>query len=204
MGKTVLRMVPGGILPVSGTSGRLCIPFEFGGMNTRVGTTTIIGEQYGDLFPKDVPIPDILINAFSSTNIVCIFNMRCILEAQNQNITLGDEILQVNQEFVRKVMKPRSDHLLSCSIWMIMITLTMSKGESWIIQPENSALHKLYGYYGLYIVRDFVYSNTAPEELWFSPDEWPKRQIHQTTGGHVAIIRVVAYNLLNTVSYSVL
>ena len=59
--------------------------------------------------------------------------MRCILEAQNQNITLGDEILQVNQEFVRKVMKPRSDHLLSCSIWMIMITLAMSKGESWII-----------------------------------------------------------------------
>ena len=35
--------------------------------------------------------------------------MRCILEAQNQNITLGNEILQVNQEFVRKVMKPRSD-----------------------------------------------------------------------------------------------
>ena len=44
MGITVLRMVPGGILPVSGTSGRLCIPFEFGGMNTRVGTTTSIGE----------------------------------------------------------------------------------------------------------------------------------------------------------------
>jgi hypothetical protein len=65
----------------------------------------------------------------------------------------------------------------------------------------KSALHKLSSYYGIGfmsyadIVRDFVHSN--PQELWFSPRKWPAQQIHHSTGGHIAIMWVVAYNFLN-------
>ena len=170
----------------------------YGGMNTRGGTTVW---EY-DLFPKDVPIPDILINAFS-TNDMHVLSMQ---EAKSQNITLEDGVLQMNQEFVRKVMKPRSDCNERPPPLLLYLDDYLGNEQKGILDTlaVNSALHKLSSYYGFGfmsyadVVRDFVYSNTTEE--WFSPNEWPERQIHHTTGGHVAIMWVVAYNLLNTVT----
>jgi hypothetical protein len=170
----------------------------YGGMNTRGGTTVW---EY-DLFPKDVPIPDILINAFS-TNDMHVLSMQ---EAKSQNITLEDGVLQMNQEFVRKVMKPRSDCNERPPPLLLYLDDYLGNEQTGILDTlgVNSALHKLSGYYGFGfmsyadIVRDFVYSDTT--EQWFSPKDWPERQIHHTAGGHVAIMWVVAYNLLNTVT----
>ena len=170
----------------------------YGGTNTRGGTT--IWEY--DLFPEDVPIPDILINAFS-TNDMHVISMR---EAQKQNMTLEDGVLQMNQEFVRKVMKPRSDCNERPPPLLLYLDDYLGNEQTGILDTlgVNSALHKLSGYYGFGfmsyadIVRDFVYSDTT--EQWFSPKDWPERQIHHTAGGHVAIMWVVAYNLLNTVT----
>ena len=170
----------------------------YGGTNTRGGTT--IWEY--DLFPEDVPIPDILINAFS-TNDMHVISMR---EAQKQNMTLEDGVLQMNQEFVRKVMKPRSNCNDRPPPLLLYLDDYLGNEQKGILDTlaVNSALHKLSSYYGFGfmsyadIVRDFVYSDTT--EQWFSPKDWPERQIHHTAGGHVGIMWVVAYNLLNTVT----
>jgi hypothetical protein len=170
----------------------------YGGTNTRGGTT--IWEY--DLFPEDVPIPDILINAFS-TNDMHVISMR---EAQKQNMTLEDGVLQMNQEFVRKVMKPRSNCNDRPPPLLLYLDDYLGNEQKGILDTlaVNSALHKLSSYYGFGfmsyadIVRDFVYSDTTEE--WFSPKDWPERQIHHTAGGHVGIMWVVAYNLLNTVT----
>jgi len=170
----------------------------YGGTNTRGGTT--IWEY--DMFPDNVPHPDILINTFS-TNDMHVLSMR---EAQSQNVTLEDGVLQMNQEFVRKVMKPRSDCNERPPPLLLYLDDYLGNEQKGILDTlaVNSALHKLSGYYGFGfmsyadVVRDFVYSN--PSEEWFSPNEWPERQIHHTAGGHVAIMWVVAYNLLNTVT----
>jgi len=125
-------------------------------------------------------------------------------EAQSQNVTLEDGVLQMNQEFVRKVMKPRSDCNERPPPLLLYLDDYLGNEQKGILDTlaVNSALRKLSGYYGFGfmsyadVVRDFVYSN--PTEEWFSPKDWPERQIHHTAGGHVAIMWVVAYNLLNT------
>ena len=167
----------------------------YGGTNTRGGTTVW---EY-DLFPKGVQSPDILINAFATNDM----HVHSMAEAMSNNMTLEEGILQMNQEFVRKVMKPRSNCDDRSPPLLLYLDDYLGNEQKGIIDTlaGKSAIHKLSSYYGFGfmsyadIVRDFVYSDTT--EQWFSPIEWPERQIHHTAGGHVAIMWVVAYNMLN-------
>jgi len=70
----------------------------FGERNTRGGTKMW---EY-DLFNDDVPNPDIVINTFSTNNM----HAMSVKDAEIKTMTLEDAIIDMNQEFIRKVLKP--------------------------------------------------------------------------------------------------
>lgn len=169
-----------------------------GGTNTRGGTT--IWEY--KLFPENMPYPDIVINSFS-TNDMHVISME---QANISNMTLEDHILAMNQDFIRKVLKPRSSCSEDSPPLLLYLDDYVGNEQKKIMDltSVNEVLHKLSMYYGFGFmsyadaVRDFVYRN--PLEQWFSPSEWPERQIHHGTGGHTAIPWVVSYYLLNVLT----
>jgi len=169
-----------------------------GGMNTKIGTEIW---KY-NMIPENSNIPqqpDILINAYS-TNDVHVNTMK---DAMQRNLTLEDMVHDMQEEFIRTVIKPRS----SCEekepplLLFVDDYLGNEQREIRKTMSVNSIGNRLSTYYGLGFisyadaVRDFVYGDT--DEWWFSPHLWPKRQIHPGMGAHISLMYVVAYNLLN-------
>jgi hypothetical protein len=173
-------------------------------MITLGGTNTESATQMWDytLFPTDMPHPDILIHAYS-TNDMHVLSEN---EAIKRGITLEDMIMTVNQDFVRTILRPPS----SCKDRPTPLLLYFDDyigNEQRAILKTNSfgrATQTLANYYGFGLisyadaVRDLVYSDTS--EDWFSPSNWPERQVHPGMGMHISSMWFVAYNLLNIVS----
>ncbi len=173
-------------------------------MITLGGTNTESAIRIWDyaLFPSDMPHPDIVIHAYS-TNDMHVLSEN---EAIKRGITLEDMIMQVNQDFVRTILRPPS----SCKDRPTPLLLYYDDyigNEQRDILKTNSfgrAAQTLSNYYGFGLisyadaVRDLVYSDTS--EDWFSPNQWPERQVHPGMGMHISSMWFVAYNLLNIAS----
>ena len=169
-----------------------------GGTNTRIGTDLW---KYS-LFPSDEH-PDIVFNSYSTNDM----HVTTIKEANmTQSSSLDEYVLEMYEDFIRVVLQPRT----SCNHRdppLLFILDDYIGNEQRIIKQTRTvshALHDLSTYYGFGFisyadaVRDFVYGDT--NEWWFSPTEWPKRQIHPGYSAHLTMMWVVAFNLLNTVS----
>jgi hypothetical protein len=171
----------------------------FGGTNTRGGT--MIWEY--NVLPDDFSNPDIVINAFSTNDM----HVLSIEDAKKRNITLEDALLTMNQEFIRKVLKPQTNCYDRSPPLLLYLDDYLGNEQREILQlfSINTVLQKLSTYYGFGFmsyadaVKDLVYRNPS-EEHWFSPSGWPERQIHHGTGGHIGIMWVVVYNMLNIVT----
>lgn len=170
-------------------------------MITLGGTNTESAIRIWDyaLFPSDMSHPDIVIHAYS-TNDMHVLSEN---EAIKRGITLEDMILQVNQDFIRTVLKPPT----SCKDRPTPLLLYYDDyigNEQREILKTNSfgrAASTLSNYYGFGLisyadaVRDLVYGDT--DEDWFSPNTWPERQVHPGMGMHISSMWFVAFNLLN-------
>lgn len=170
-------------------------------MITLGGTNTNSAIQIWDyaLFPSDMPHPDIVIHGYS-TNDMHVLSEN---EAEKRGITLEDMILEVNQNFVRTILKPQT----TCNSRPVPLLLYYDDyvgNEQRQILKTNSfgrAAQTLANYYGFGLisyadaVRDLIYGDT--DEDWFSPSKWPERQVHPGMGMHISSMWFVAFNLLN-------
>lgn len=182
---------------------------SLGGTNTESGTTIW---DYS-LLPDDVPYPDIVINAYATNDM----HYNTVQEAMRRNITLGESLLAMGQEFVRSVLTPKSSTNTSgCATRAPPLLLYVDdylgneQNEILTTMISSQTINLLSGYYGVAsmsygdAIRDIVYGDT--KEWWLSSDWYDKgksqyqRAVHPHMGMHISMVWVVAYNLLNLVT----
>ena len=165
-----------------------------GGVNTESGLTIW---DY-KLFPSDIPHPDVVIHAYATNDMHILSEV----EAMKRNMTLEDMILEVNQKFVRAVLKPRESCEDRPSPLLLYYDDYIGNEQQVILktQPFARAAEMLSKYYGFGLisyadaVRHLVYGDT--NENWFSPHGWPNRQVHPGMGMHISSIWTIAFNFL--------
>jgi len=173
-------------------------------MITLGGTNTESATRMWDytLFPKEMPHPDIVIHAYS-TNDMHVLSEN---EALKRGITLEDMIMTVNQDFVRTVLKPPSSCKDRPTPLLLYFDDYLGNEQREILNTHSfgRAAQTLANYYGFGLVsyadamRELVYGDTS--EHWFSPGQWPERQVHPGMGMHISSVWFLAYNLLNIAS----
>ena len=173
-------------------------------MITLGGTNTESAIRIWDyaLFPSDMPHPDIVIHAYS-TNDMHVLSEN---EARQRNVTLEEMILEVNQNFVRTILKPPETcrDLQRPAPLLLYYDDYIGNEQREILKTASfaKAANTVSNYYGFNLMsyadsaRHLVYGNT--DEDWFSPNNWPERQVHPGMGMHISSIWIVAFNLLNT------
>jgi len=169
-----------------------------GGTNSETATT--IWDL--SLMPKNTPYPGIVIHGYATNDMHVLSE----LEAKKKNKTLEEMILQVNQVFIRKVLSPKLSGDGTCRRPLpLLVYYDDYLGNEQRKILETNAFAKateiLSSYYGFNLisyadaVRELVYSNT--NEYWFSPSEWPERQVHPGMGMHIASSWLIAFNFLH-------
>uniref|UniRef100_A0A7S3VCV0 SGNH hydrolase-type esterase domain-containing protein n=1 Tax=Chaetoceros debilis TaxID=122233 RepID=A0A7S3VCV0_9STRA len=172
-----------------------------GGTNTKSATTIW---DY-NLFPPDMPHPDIVIHGYATNDM----HVSTVADAMNRNVTLEDLILEMNQKFIRQVLKPSinvEDHCHRPTPLLLYYDDYIGNEQKEILSTNSftQAISTLSSYYGLGFmsyanaVKHLTYGDW--KEDWFSPNAWPDRQIHPGMGMHISSIWVVAFNFLNTAS----
>ncbi len=175
-----------------------------GGTNTESGITIW---DYS-LLPEDVPFPDVVINAYSTNDM----HYNSVQEAMRRNITLGESLLAMGQEFIRVVLTPKSGCAPRAPPLLLYVDdyLGNEQNEIFTTMMSPQTINLLSGYYGVGsmsfgdAVRDIVYGDT--KEWWFSADWYEKgksryqRAVHPHMGMHISMVWVVAFNLLNLVT----
>ncbi|KAL7435777.1 hypothetical protein ACHAXH_004180 [Discostella pseudostelligera] len=178
-----------------------------GGTNTESGITIW---DYS-LLPDDVPYPDVVINAYATNDL----HYNTVQEAIRRNVTLGESLLAMGQEFVRLVMTPKSVGGCASSrapplLLYVDDYLGNEQNEILTTMISPQTINLLSGYYGIGsmsygdAIRDLVYGDT--KEWWFSSDWYEKgksqyqRAVHPHMGMHISMVWVVAYNLMNLVT----
>lgn len=166
------------------------------------GTNTESAKTIWDyaLFPSDMPHPDIVIHAYS-TNDMHVLSER---KAMEMGVTLEDMILKVNQDFIRTILKPPSSCKDRPPPLLLYYDDYIGNEQKEIVKTHSfgKAAQVLANYYGFGLisyadaVRELIYADT--KEDWFSPSNWPERQVHPGMGMHISSMWFVAYNLLNT------
>ncbi|CAB9523611.1 expressed unknown protein [Seminavis robusta] len=191
-----------------------------GGTNSATGTTLL---QFELLPPQAAQHPDIIINGYS-TNDMHSFTIQ---EAQLSNLTLGDQIRVMVEDFYRNATMMRhsqqdcqadgdqqstAEEQQSTSVPPLVVHFDdyMGNEQRQILGTleGSSTVQSLARYYGfasmsyVNVVRDWVYGDT--HESWFSPAGWypnknsaMEREIHPQLGMHIVATWVAAYNLLH-------
>jgi len=172
-----------------------------GGKNTKVATELfrydMMTKNFG--FPEE---PDVVINSHSTND----SNVNLMRDSNAPVMTHGELLHESLETFIRLVLKPRSSCEEKEPPLLLFFNDYLGNHDKdirrlWIL---NSVANQLSTYYGLGFisyadaVRDFVYGDT--NERWFSAKEWPKHGVHPGMGGHISMMYVVAYNLLNMVT----
>lgn len=170
-------------------------------MITLGGTNTESAIRIWDyaLFPSDMPHPDIVIHAYS-TNDMHVLSEN---EAKNRGITLEDMIMEVNQLFIRTILKPQKDCKDRPPPLLLYFDDYVGNEQRELLKTHSfaRAAHSLASYYGFGLisyadaVRHLIYADTS--EDWFSPNDWPERQVHPGMGMHISAMWIVAFNMLN-------
>eukprot|EP00979_Chaetoceros_neogracilis_P005145 scaffold897_cov185-Chaetoceros_neogracile.AAC.3 len=170
-------------------------------MITLGGTNTESAIRIWDyaLFPSDMPHPDIVIHAYS-TNDMHVLSEN---EAKNRGITLEDMIMEVNQLFIRTILKPQKDCTDRPPPLLLYFDDYVGNEQRELLKTHSfaRAAHSLASYYGFGLisyadaVRHLIYADTS--EDWFSPNDWPERQVHPGMGMHISAMWIVAFNMLN-------
>jgi hypothetical protein len=149
-----------------------------------------------------MPHPDIIIHGYA-TNDMHVLSER---EAMEKGISLEEMIFQVNQNFVRTVLKPQANCQDRPTPLLLYFDDYLGNEQIEILKTVafSRAAQLLATYYGFGlisyadVVRHWVYGDTT--EDWFSPSEWPKRQVHPGMGMHIASMWTMAYFLLRVAS----
>jgi len=173
-------------------------------MITLGGTNTESAIRIWDyaLFPSDMPYPDIVFHAYA-TNDMHVLSEN---EAKKRGVTLEDMILEVNQHFVRTILKPQKDCKDRPAPLLFYFDDYVGNEQKELLKTHSfaRAAHSLASYYGFGLisyadaVRHLIYADT--NEDWFSPNDWPSRQVHPGMGMHIASMWIVAFNMLNIAS----
>mmetsp|Transcript_2891 Transcript_2891/g.5423 ORF Transcript_2891/g.5423 Transcript_2891/m.5423 type:complete len:523 (+) Transcript_2891:639-2207(+) len=154
------------------------------------------------LFPEDMPHPDIVIHGYA-TNDMHVLSER---EAMEKGTSLEEMILQVNQNFVRTVLRPQKDCEDRPTPLLLYFDDYLGNEQREILKTGafSRATQLLASYYGFGlvsyadVVRHWVYGDTT--EHWFSPSEWPNRQVHPGMGMHISSMWIMAYYMLHMAS----
>jgi hypothetical protein len=154
------------------------------------------------LFPENMPHPDIIIHGYA-TNDMHVLSER---EAMEKGISLEEMILQVNQNFVRTVLKPQLNCQDRPPPLLLYFDDYLGNEQREILKTGafSRAAQMLSTYYGFGlisyadVVRHLVYGDTTEE--WFSPSEWPKRQVHPGMGMHISSMWTMAFYFLHVAS----
>ena len=177
---------------------------SLGGTNTESGITIW---DYS-LLPSDVPYPDVVLNAYATNDM----HYNTVQEAIRRNITLGESLLTMGQEFVRLLLTPKSECAPRAPPLLLYVDDYLGNEQNEILTTMISpqTINLLSGYYGIGsmsygdAVRDIVYGDT--KEWWLSSDWYEKgksqyqRAVHPHMGMHIGMVWVVAYNLFNLVT----
>jgi hypothetical protein len=173
-------------------------------MITLGGTNTESAIRIWDyaLFPSDMPYPDIVFHAYA-TNDMHVLSEN---EAKKRGVTLEDMILEVNQHFVRTILKPQKYCKDRPAPLLLYFDDYVGNEQKELLKTHSfaRAAHSLASYYGFGLisyadaVRHLIYADT--NEDWFSPNDWPSRQVHPGMGMHIASTWIVAFNMLNIAS----
>jgi hypothetical protein len=172
-----------------------------------------------DAFRRRVPHVDMVLQAYSTNDM----HIQSVLEAAEEQKTLGDMGMEYAQNFVRTLWGASS----SCNnnnntsthqhrpLLLWIDDYLGNEQRSILATTElNQKIQVLASYYGFAslslgnAVRDLVYANT--HEKLFSPqwyngdkdtiDSNMVRQIHPEQGMHLSMMYIVAYNILNMFS----
>lgn len=152
-----------------------------------------------DLFPADMPFPDIVFHGYATNDM----HVLSVQEAEKRGITLEDMILEVNQQFVRAILKPRASCEDNLEPLLIYYDDYIGNEQRELVKTHSfaRAAQTLASYYGFGLisyadaVRHLVYADT--KEDFFSPSGWPDRQVHPSMSMHISSTWIIAYNLLN-------
>ena len=177
-----------------------------GGTNTEIGTLRL---KY-NLLPKDMPKPDIIFNGYS-TNDMHVLSMQ---RADAMNITLKEAVWDLTQNFIRAFEEFRGcgDDDPNDDYQPLLIYLDDYLGneqneilDTMAIGTTIELLSKYYQIMSISYadsVRHITYADT--KETWFSPDWYDdkgyKREVHPFMGGHVSMMYVIAFNMLNALT----
>ncbi|GFH50439.1 hypothetical protein CTEN210_06915 [Chaetoceros tenuissimus] len=169
-----------------------------GGTNTAIGTEAV---RYNLLSTTD-KVFDVVINAYSTNDV----HVDTIKEAREKNLTLEDNLFQMEQDFIRTCLGENKPCKLRSSPLVIYYNDYVGNEQKSIIELDSfsSVIRKLTSYYGIGhlsyvdVVRHFVYADTT--ETWFSPDMWPNRNVHPGRGFHIITPWLFLYYGMNLIS----
>jgi len=192
--------------------------YSAGGTSSNVGS---LQYKFKILFPNNLlPQPDIVINAYSTNDMhVVSRERRPSNSSPDQSIKLGatssfrvdgleDKIHEINEDFIRSVL-----YTNPCQSPPLLIYLSDYFGNFIKDVKDtmifNTVLDQLTSYYDVMYVsyadamRDIVLRDDT--EYWFSPkwildDGNPTAQIHPGMGGHIAIMWVILFNFIHSMS----
>lgn len=173
------------------------VTLAHGGANTETG----IAIWDYSMYPDHLGIPDVVINAYS-TNDMHVLSEK---EAERLGITLEESVLRMNQKFIRTVLSSHGNDS-SCKRKPPLLLyfddyIGNEQKQLFKTNAYSRAITTLSQHYGFGVIsyadaaRHFVYPNT--KETWFSPKEWPDRNIHPTMGMHIVSTWIIAFNFLH-------
>ena len=142
------------------------------------GTNTASASTIWEYWLYDGPFPDLVIHGYSTNDMHVLTQQEAILK----NVTLQNQILNMNQDFVRKVLTPTTQSMpkqnTTCQLkppLLLYYDDYIGNEQRGILDTMafSSSLDVLSSYYGFGVisyaaaVRDLVYGDS--DESWFSP-----------------------------------
>jgi hypothetical protein len=173
------------------------VTLAHGGANTETG----IAIWDYSMYPDHMGVPDVVINAYSTNDMHVLSEQ----EAERLGITLEESVLRMNQKFIRTVLSSHGNDS-SCKRKPPLLLyfddyIGNEQKQLFKTNAYSRAITTLSQHYGFGVIsyadaaRHFVYPNT--KETWFSPKEWPDRNIHPTMGMHIVSTWIIAFNFLH-------
>lgn len=154
---------------------------------------------------KDVPYPDVLINAYATNDM----HWNTMQDAIARNQTLEQSLMELSQTFIRHVMTPKRSCRHAPPLLLYFDDyLGNEQHEVLATMASTQTMNLMSGYYGIGsisyadAVRDIRYGDTKE---WFFSSDWYSegkymRAVHPHMGMHIAATWVVAFNLFNLLS----
>ena len=167
-------------------------PHSLGGTNSKIGSLLL---EYNVGLVEDF---DVIINAYSTNDM----HIKSMKDAEGRGMTLERSLLESTQAFVRaglQNMKRCRDRKLPLLIFYNDY-MGNEQQDIMTINSYTSSISQLASHYG---ISHFSMAELAkhvimgdPDETWFSPNDWPERNVHPGRGFHIATQWVFMYNFL--------